>query len=130
MTTSVSHNNRSREEITSLLKEAVRTDQQVTINEILNAWPVQPSDVLPATLTRATSSLTVQVWPFYVTLYEAIEQQKTVIVSYLLDRGVAIDEDAISSAIHAGSSDNFKAFLDHGWNIDTPVGVSKPPALA
>ncbi len=129
MTTSVSHNNRSREEITSLLKEAVKTDQQVTINEILNAWPVQPSDV-PATLTRATSSHTVQLWPFYVTLYEAIEQQKTVIVSYLLDCGVAIDEDAISSAIQAGSIDNFQAFLDHGWNINTPVGVSKPPALA
>ena len=129
MTTPVSHNNKSREELTSLLKEAVNADQQTTINDILNEWPVQPSDV-PATLSRATPSHTAPRWPFYMTLYEAIEQQKTVIVSYLLDRGVEIDEDAISSAIQAGSIDNFQAFLDHGWNINTPVGGSKPPALA
>lgn len=62
-------------------------------------------------------------------LYEVIENEHASIVSYLLSQGVNIIDLDFGAATKIKSYPILQLLLDHGWDINIPMGWDEPPAL-
>lgn len=62
-------------------------------------------------------------------LIAAIENQNVHIASYLLSRGVEIIDLDFANATKMKSYAMLQLLLDHGWDINLPMGWDEPPAL-
>ncbi|KAJ9253248.1 hypothetical protein DTO207G8_4255 [Paecilomyces variotii] len=60
----------------------------------------------------------------------AVTNDKTACVTYLLDRGVPMNQELFLYATKRKSYPILQAFLEHGWDINTPTSRLIPPALA
>ncbi|KAL9104756.1 MAG: hypothetical protein Q9187_008864 [Circinaria calcarea] len=77
-------------------------------------------------------------YPFLPALCTAIELNHVPIVRYLLDQGFPINQYVLEYAFkrrpegadrNTRSTDVFRAFLDHGWDINRQWTASLPPSL-
>ena len=107
-----------------ILAAAAGTGDLTAVSEILKHWPLQPGSEPAA----APNSL--GLWPFPLVLYRAIEENQAQIVSYVLGLGLKLERLAVERALDVGSADIFGAFVDHGWDINAPLGEQEPPPLA
>lgn len=62
-------------------------------------------------------------------LYAAIENEHISIVSYLLSQDVKIMDMDFETATKIKSYPILQLLLDHGWDINQPMGWDEPPAL-
>ncbi|KAJ9386285.1 hypothetical protein DTO063F5_3799 [Paecilomyces variotii] len=63
-------------------------------------------------------------------LSAAVVNNRPPVVRYLLGQGVPVNEHLFRYATESKFYDILQAFLDHGWNINTPFDSLNPPALA
>jgi hypothetical protein len=63
-------------------------------------------------------------------LYEAIENKLSEVVSCLLDNHVPMNSQLFMKATEDTSYQILQEFLNHGWDINTPISSNDPPALA
>lgn len=63
-------------------------------------------------------------------LAAAVLNSQVTIVTYLLDHDVPMNQGLFLFATESKSFQILQAFLDHGWDINTPVDALRPPALA
>lgn len=63
-------------------------------------------------------------------LCEAIKLDNASIASYLLSHLVSMEECHFAMATEHHSYSILQLYLDRGWNINTPLGLHKPPALS
>lgn len=63
-------------------------------------------------------------------LSEAIEQSLVEVVEALLDCHVPMNSVLFLKATRNTSYQILQAFLNHGWDINTPIDSYTPPALA
>lgn len=66
---------------------------------------------------------------FYESIKAAITCRHAALVSYLFDRGIGEPSHYVSEAIEAKSTAIFQVFLNHGWDINKPLGRNKAPPL-
>lgn len=67
---------------------------------------------------------------FTVVLSDAVNNNSAQTVACLLDYGLQTSSGLFLVATQAKSYDILQTFLDHGWNINTPINFLTPPALA
>ncbi|KAL8769632.1 MAG: hypothetical protein Q9209_004429 [Squamulea sp. 1 TL-2023] len=112
------------QKISHVLETAIHAGDLATINQVLDHWPNQPSsgnnsgDYVPA------------LWPFKAALSGAIDTIDTAIASNVLERGLKIELYAVMRALDSLSAGMFQVFIDHGWDINMPLGETMPPCLA
>lgn len=66
---------------------------------------------------------------FYESIQAAITCRHVALVTYLFDRGIGEPSLYVLDAIDAKSTAIFQVFLNHGWNINKPLGRNKAPPL-
>ena len=66
---------------------------------------------------------------FHPVLCAALENHQVGVVSFLLDQAVPMREFLLQRAAQLRSIEALQAFIDHGWDINTPCGLFTPPAL-
>jgi hypothetical protein len=64
------------------------------------------------------------------TLSAAVVKNRAPVVGYLLDQGIPMNSYLFRYATESKFYDILRAFLDHGWDINTHVDSLNPPALA
>ena len=69
-------------------------------------------------------------YPLIFALHAAIENNQPRAVSFLLDHYHPIRRPDVEKAIKVQSEEIFQVFLDHGWDINEPLGGNEPPALS
>ncbi|KAL8952170.1 MAG: hypothetical protein Q9222_001908 [Ikaeria aurantiellina] len=108
------------------LTEAAERGDLSTIQRLLEAWPSEPN---PPELS--SGDYAPELWPFKAVLFRAMEKGNTDIAAYILQRGLRIELYVIMLALKLESIDMFQLLLDHGWDINSPVGDGQsPPCLA
>lgn len=68
--------------------------------------------------------------PFVTVLVDAVTNNWPSVVQCLLDHGVPMSPGLFLTATKAKSYEILACFLDHGWDINTPINMFIPPALA
>ncbi|KAI4117143.1 MAG: hypothetical protein LQ338_007602 [Usnochroma carphineum] len=107
-----------------ILSTAVDGGDLATIRQVLETWPSQPSSGIDS------GDYVPELWPFKAVLSGAIEKGNPEIVSDVLDRGLKIELYAVMLALDLQSMEVFQVFIDHGWDINMPLGETTPPCLA
>jgi hypothetical protein len=105
------------------LKSACAADQLSRVQQLLKQWQSLPNPSPPRPPSRPTVHLRSA-------LHAAVRQNRSSIVSFLLDEGFMVDFDAVSIAIKEKFIEILQVFLDHGWNINKIQGASMAPALS
>ena len=67
---------------------------------------------------------------FVIALADAVVNNWTPTVTFLLDQGMPMNQQLFVYATQTKSYKILQAFLDHGWDINTPTNLITPPALA
>lgn len=111
-------------ELANRLNTAAATGDVSIVRQILTGWPFKPP------LTSSPTYYTDQLWPFHLALQTSIRKKQVDVLSCVLSFGMKINGSGISDAIDARSQGVFQAFLDNGWDINTPLSGMEPPALA
>ncbi|KAJ9293833.1 hypothetical protein DTO271G3_7460 [Paecilomyces variotii] len=63
-------------------------------------------------------------------LFTAVRNNQVATVAYFLDQGVPMNQELFLYATESKSYQMLQVFLEHGWDINTPVDSLRPPALA
>lgn len=63
-------------------------------------------------------------------LSAAVTNNQVATVAYLLDQGVPMNQELFLYATESKSYQILQVFLEHRWDINTPVDSLRPPALA
>lgn len=63
-------------------------------------------------------------------LSAAVRNNQVATVTYLLDQGVPVNQELFLYATESKLYQVLDIFLQHGWDINTPVDFIRPPALA
>lgn len=63
-------------------------------------------------------------------LSSAVANNQVACVIYLLDEGVPVNQEVFLYATKRKLYPILQAFLEHGWDINTPISPLTPPALA
>lgn len=112
------------QECAQTLSTAIGDGNLAAVSHILATWPSQP---------RAGSDsgdYIADLWPFKAVLSGAVQNGNTHLASYVLDRGLKIELYAVMYALDIKTVDMFQVLLDHGWDINMPLGETSPPCLA
>jgi hypothetical protein len=67
--------------------------------------------------------------PYVVALSAAVRNNHVHIASYLLSQGVPLNVELFVNATERKSYEMLQTFLDHGWNINEPIGRATPAPL-
>jgi len=59
----------------------------------------------------------------------AASNKHAAICSYLLDRGLVIDQVVVKAALHGASTEVLQVLFDHGWDINWRLGLAGPVSL-
>ncbi|KAJ5819839.1 hypothetical protein N7474_005430 [Penicillium riverlandense] len=105
------------EEITHL-QVATLSGNIEAINAVLSRW--RESSIDNETFEVTTGPV----------LYEAIVNNSFEVVSCLLDNQVPMNSQLFMKATEDTSYQILQEFLNHGWDINTPISSNDPPALA
>ncbi|KAL8781972.1 MAG: hypothetical protein Q9213_005756 [Squamulea squamosa] len=106
------------------LETAIDAEDLATISQLLDYWPNQPSS------GNNSGDYNPVLWPFKAVLSGAVETTNTAVASNVLDRGLKIELYAVMRALDSPSTGMFQIFIDHGWDINMPLGETMPPCLA
>jgi hypothetical protein len=68
-----------------------------------------------------------ELWPV---LFSAVQSARPEIIKLLLSEGLVMNEMYIEQAIETRSREVFQAFIDSGWDVNTPWDELHPPVLA
>ena len=107
-----------------ILQTAIEVGDLATISQLLQSWPTQPDS------ENNSGDYVPDLWPFKAVLSGAIEKGNIELSSYVLDHGLKIELYAMMLALQSPSAGIFQVFVDHGWDINTPMGEKWPPCLA
>ena len=66
---------------------------------------------------------------FYESIKAAIANRHAALVSYLFSMGIGEPSLCVRDAIEAKSTAIFQVFLNHGWDVNKPLGRNKAPPL-
>lgn len=108
------------QKIGQILMAALDSGDIATIKQTLDEWPSKPD------AEHNSGNYDENLWPFKLVLSEDNPQ----IVSSVLDSGLKIELYAVLGAVDIKSIGVFQAFVDHGWDINEPLGETMPPALS
>lgn len=100
------------------LREAAFSGHVERVRAILSEWRETPGD------DKLFAENTVPV------LSEAIERDLAEVVESLLAYHVPMNSELFLKATRNTSYRILEAFLHHGWDINTPINLYTPPALA
>ncbi len=116
--------NATEQETAQILMTALDSGDFATINQILDRWPSQPE------AGHSSGDYEPSLWPFKLVLSGAIEKDNIQLVSFVLDSGLKVELYAVMRALDIESIGIFEAFINHGWDINEPLGETQPPSLS
>ena len=100
----------------SELLEAARVGDLTRVSAWVELWR-----------TKSTSSSESIVLHLRQSLIESLTANQSRVVSYLLDQGAELDNHIVTLApINETSTDMFKVFVDHDWNINSITSNGAP----
>lgn len=116
--------NATEQQTADNLTTALDLGDFATIDQILDRWPSRPE------AEHNSGNYEPGLWPFKLVLSGAIEQDNVQLISLVLDAGLKIELYAVLDALDIESIGIFQTFIDHGWDINEPLGETMPPPLS
>ena len=104
------------------IDQAIESGNQDEVLRLLDTWPETPS------LERNSAK---SLWPYHVALAGAVRRHNLELTVKVLDQGISVDKGSLYHASQPPMSTAiFETFIDHGWDINTPISGTEPPCLA
>ncbi len=116
--------NATGQQTAQILMTALDSGDFATINKILDRWPSHPE------AEHSSGDYEPSLWPFKLVLSGAIEKDNIQLISFVLDSGLKVELYAVMWALDIESIGVFEAFINHGRDINEPLGETQPPSLS